>query len=203
MRSIADRRGIDQQGRSFESCIDRRGSGRVLSPAVRNPRCDLGNSSCDPSIPNPKSESGQSTVEMALLLPIFLIFIFSIIEIGRAWAAKQAITNAAREGARILVLPYGSGFSPYPNADVVREAAIQTAKDYMASAGLDTSESVTAISLIKEVSGSIQDNSTGEMVRGDKVGVRISYKFDTPLPVLLLSGSSPINLGASSLMEHE
>ncbi len=179
-RSRADRRSIDQEGRSLESGSDRRGWGRALSPA-----------------------GGQSTVEMALLLPIFLIFIFSIIEIGRAWAAKQVITNAAREGARILVLPYGPGFSPYPSADVVREAAIQTAKDYMASAGLDTSESVTTISLIKEVSGIIQDNSTGEMVRGEKVGVRISYQFDTPLPVLLLSGSSPINLGASSLMEHE
>jgi hypothetical protein len=147
-------------------------------------------------------QRGQSMVEMALILPVFLMFIFGIIEIGRAWAAKQALTNAAREGARVMVLPYGTGFS-YPSADAVRTAAIQAAKEYLAFGGFDPEASTVDIKPITEVDGEIQEKLSGELARGEKVGIRITYQFDTALPALLLSGSSPINMGVSSVMEHE
>jgi Flp pilus assembly protein TadG len=43
---------------------------------------------------------GQSLVEFALLLPILVLIIFGVLELGRAFFAFIAITNAAREGAR-------------------------------------------------------------------------------------------------------
>jgi Flp pilus assembly protein TadG len=44
---------------------------------------------------------GQSIVEFALILPLFVLFIVGIFELGRAFFAFIAITNAAREGARV------------------------------------------------------------------------------------------------------
>ena len=42
--------------------------------------------------------------EFALVLPLILFFIAGIIEFGRAWNIKQAVTDAAREGARYAVV---------------------------------------------------------------------------------------------------
>jgi hypothetical protein len=47
---------------------------------------------------------GQSMVEFALILPLFVLFIIGIFELGRAFFAYIAITNAAREGARVVTL---------------------------------------------------------------------------------------------------
>jgi Flp pilus assembly protein TadG len=47
-------------------------------------------------------QSGQSMVEFALILPIFVLFIVGIFELGRAFFSYIAITNAAREGARVV-----------------------------------------------------------------------------------------------------
>lgn len=49
-------------------------------------------------------ERGQALAEFALVLPMILFFIAAIIEFGRAWNIKQAVTDAAREGARYTVV---------------------------------------------------------------------------------------------------
>ena len=43
---------------------------------------------------------GAVTVEMALVLPIFTMLVFGIIEFGRGFMVMQLVTNAAREGCR-------------------------------------------------------------------------------------------------------
>ncbi|WP_051292914.1 TadE/TadG family type IV pilus assembly protein [Citrifermentans bremense] len=45
-------------------------------------------------------QKGQAMVELALLLPLLLLIVFGITEFGRAFYIKNALTNAAREGAR-------------------------------------------------------------------------------------------------------
>ena len=49
------------------------------------------------------SQRGQSMVELAMLLPILLLILLGIIDLGRVFNAYIVITNAAREGVR-----YGS-----------------------------------------------------------------------------------------------
>ncbi|MFZ2098351.1 MAG: TadE/TadG family type IV pilus assembly protein [Anaerolineales bacterium] len=41
-------------------------------------------------------------VEFALILPLFVLFIIGIFELGRAFFAYIAITNATREGTRVV-----------------------------------------------------------------------------------------------------
>lgn len=45
---------------------------------------------------------GQSMVEFALILPLLVLVLVGIFDIGRAFFAYIAITNAAREGARVF-----------------------------------------------------------------------------------------------------
>jgi Flp pilus assembly protein TadG len=47
-----------------------------------------------------RSESGASMVEFAIILPILFLFLFGIIDFGRALFQYNNLTNAAREGAR-------------------------------------------------------------------------------------------------------
>jgi Flp pilus assembly protein TadG len=51
-----------------------------------------------------RSESGQALVEFALLLPVILLLVVGMLEFARAWNLHQAMTDAAREGARVMVL---------------------------------------------------------------------------------------------------
>ncbi len=46
-------------------------------------------------------EKGQNLVEFAMVVPIFLILVFSIVDFGMGFHAWITVTNAAREGARI------------------------------------------------------------------------------------------------------
>ena len=54
-----------------------------------------------------RNNRGQALVEFALLLPLVMLILIGIIEFGRAWQAKQTLTDAAREGARIAVVANG------------------------------------------------------------------------------------------------
>src|SRR5436853_4838952 len=42
---------------------------------------------------------GQSLVELALILPVFLLFFAAVLDLGRIAAAQVSVENAAREGA--------------------------------------------------------------------------------------------------------
>ena len=50
-------------------------------------------------------ERGSALVEAAVVTPILLLLMVGIFEVGRAYETWQVLTNAAREGARVSVLP--------------------------------------------------------------------------------------------------
>ena len=50
-------------------------------------------------------ERGAALLEVALTLPLLLLVATGIFEFGRAYQTWQILTNAAREGARVAVLP--------------------------------------------------------------------------------------------------
>ena len=51
-----------------------------------------------------RGEHGVAAVEAALVLPVLLLLIMGIIDLGRAFAAKQQVTHAAREAVRIYAV---------------------------------------------------------------------------------------------------
>lgn len=164
-------------------------------------------------------ERGQTMVEMAVVLPIFLVFVFAIIEIGRAWGAKQTLTIAARDGARILAMPYGADPRyAYASEDEVKSAADAAVKASMNASGVPVIAD-TKINPVKITPGGdgIFNTADDEIVpytnvtRGDRVGIQITHPFETPAPILLRMfdnvGGSPaqsaINMGVTCYTEHE
>jgi TadE-like protein len=47
---------------------------------------------------------GQGLVEFALVLPLFLLLVMAIMDLGLSVFAYNSITNAAREGARLAIV---------------------------------------------------------------------------------------------------
>jgi len=77
-----------------------------------------------------KSERGAELVEFALMLSILLVIFAGLWDFGRAYRVHQAITNAAREGVRLAVVPAG----------INQKAAVQDrVKAYLNKSSLDTS----------------------------------------------------------------
>jgi Flp pilus assembly protein TadG len=74
-----------------------------------------------------KSERGAELIEFALVFPLLLLVILGIVDFGFLFQRMEVVTNAAREGARIAVLP------GYATADV--QSRVQ---QYIAAGGLPT-----------------------------------------------------------------
>jgi Flp pilus assembly protein TadG len=52
-----------------------------------------------------RSESGAELIEFSLTLPLLLLIVLGIMEFGLMFREYEIVTNAAREGARVGVLP--------------------------------------------------------------------------------------------------
>ena len=121
---------------------------------------------------------GIVTVEAALVFPVLLVLLFGLLEYGWMFLRSQQITNAARHGARLAILP---------DAD---NAAIETTVDAMLASFGITSASVTFTSSGPDA--------------GDEVQVTVSaaYKnsdIDLGMPLVPV----PSNLFASVSMARE
>jgi Flp pilus assembly protein TadG len=73
-----------------------------------------------------KSEKGAELVEFALTFPLLLLVMLGIMDFGLLLHRVQVLTNAAREGARIAVLP---GYENPANIT-------QRVNEYLLAAGL-------------------------------------------------------------------
>ncbi|WP_309108599.1 pilus assembly protein [Arthrobacter sp.] len=50
------------------------------------------------------SERGAVAVEFAILAPVLVMILLGIMEFGRAYNAQVTLTNAAREGVRVMAI---------------------------------------------------------------------------------------------------
>jgi Flp pilus assembly protein TadG len=78
-----------------------------------------------------RCEKGAELIEFALVFPLLLLVVFGIMDFGLLFQRYEAVTNAAREGARIAVLP------GYAQADVQARVT-----QYLAAAGLTATPTV-------------------------------------------------------------
>jgi Flp pilus assembly protein TadG len=51
-----------------------------------------------------RSDRGAAAVEFALVLPVLLVLVLGIVEFGRIYNVQISVTNAAREGARVMAI---------------------------------------------------------------------------------------------------
>jgi Flp pilus assembly protein TadG len=87
-----------------------------------------------------RAESGAEMIEFGLTLPLMLLVVLGIIEFGFVFQQYEVVTNAAREGARVAILPN------YANTVTAAQTNVTARVDeYLTSAGLDTSSTVRKV----------------------------------------------------------
>ena len=139
-----------------------------------------------------RDQRGAALLEMAFTLPLLLLISVSIFEFGRAFEVWQVLTNAAREGARVAVLP---GIS-----DAMVTARVQQyANAGVLDAGVTPTVTVQRDSTISYGSGTAS---------GSKVTVTYPFRFIVLQSVvrLVVNGSTvgaPFTMAASATMRNE
>lgn len=132
-----------------------------------------------------KNSRGQGLVEFALILPLLLVVLFGVFDLGRIYFSTITLTSAAREGARYLTVYPGdvNSSSPYTNTVNI---AIQEAWN---SGILLTSKEVDVF-----CTNSVDDN---ECVGGQPAIVTVRHDFELILGWLL---PSPITITRTAQM---
>ena len=121
-------------------------------------------------------------VEFAIVVPIFVLFVFGMIEYGRMVMVQQVLTNATREGARLAVLE-----------GATRDEVIDAVVDYCTASRVGVEAS--------DISLTPNDPSTATL--GQPVTVRIGVPFRDVswLPSPMYLGATQLN--ATSVMRKE
>jgi Flp pilus assembly protein TadG len=86
-----------------------------------------------------RAERGSQLLEFSLALPILLLLTLGILDFGSTFALKAKLTNAAREGARIVVSTPLSNVNCSSSVPCPIQAAVNDIKLYLTNAGVDAS----------------------------------------------------------------
>lgn len=111
-----------------------------------------------------RGTSGNAMIEMALLLPLLLLVLFGITEVGRAIATTATLNAAAREGARIAAVTAPDVALVTTRVNEVLTAAAVTPSGITVEGPLGTAERtvrVTVRSNFDVLSGTILDSFAG------------------------------------------
>lgn len=137
-----------------------------------------------------RGERGQALVEMALILPVLLLLLIGMLEFTRAWSAKQAVTDAAREGARLAVVD---------NDDVDQADVTTTIATSLSRAGIPGWAATIQFDETPGPGGNWRNSGTIQQVY---VGVDYRFSFLGPL-IKAVTGSETIRMAALVSMRNE
>lgn len=156
------------------------------------------------------SEKGAELVEFAIILPLLLVLFAGIWEFGAVYRTYQALTNGAREGARLAVLPQGINQT---------EAVRRRVKNYLSKSNLQTSFISDTTNDSYLVIDNPANNSAGTtvtvtlpggtaLVSVTRVSIAYPYNFVIFGPVMKLllpasSTSGSITLRTTVTMENQ
>ena len=127
-----------------------------------------------------RRREGQSLVEFAVVLPIFLLLLAGLVDFGLGLYSQMTIINASREGARLGIVELG-----VPGADVnVAKQHVRDRVDSMAN-GLDVTTTVTC---------------TPSCASGNPVVVQVDYPYRLIWP---LAFGNSLNLSSTTQMRIE
>jgi Flp pilus assembly protein TadG len=105
--------------------------------------------------PRPGPQRGQSTVELALVLPVVVLLLLVLLQVGLVARDVVLVAHAAREGARAAAVD--------ADQDAARDAV-------EASAGLDPDR--------------LAVRTSGRSGPGSRVRVEVVYRIPTNVPVI-------------------
>lgn len=141
---------------------------------------------CEVKCKHSRPRRGVSSIEFALVAPVFFLVVFGLIENGRMLMLQHALTNAAREGCRT------AGLASSVNASDVETAVRDHLKPTLGNTASDTSK------VRVTVPGTFADVSSETDLA---VAVEVDYADASWLPLGYL-GANPI-IGAEARRKRE
>jgi hypothetical protein len=135
-----------------------------------------------------RDQAGAELIEFALVFPVLLLTMLGMFDFGLLFERYQVVTNAAREGARVAVLP------GYTDGDV--EARVN---QYLAAGGLTDTPTIT-------VGESETIRIGGECISVRPVTVAYPHSFSfvgTLMTALGSSGFTSTNVQGTASMRNE
>lgn len=153
-----------------------------------------------------RTDGGQSLVEFVLVLPVLLVLVFGIIEFANAWRTSQIVTNAAREGARMAVLPDNPSYGEI-------ETRIN---NYLTNSDLDPAKATVSVRCDTDNDDDFNDEAADTPCNqpansGDAERINVTYDFTFSFlgPMInFMRGSGgdqygTITLDATTIMRNE
>ena len=70
-----------------------------------------------------RADRGAVLVEFAIIVPIFFLLVFAVVEFGWAFYQQLDVRHGAREGARLAAVDFQSTASPSPSTQVAEIVA--------------------------------------------------------------------------------
>ena len=125
-----------------------------------------------------KGEHGQALVEMALVLPLFFLLLFGVIEMGRVGYAYITVSNAAREGGRIATIG---------GTDLAINSSINNA-----AVSLDPASLTITITPLQS-----------QRQSGQAVTIQVTYPVQLIIPLISNVIPNPVIVSASIIMRLE
>jgi Flp pilus assembly protein TadG len=114
-----------------------------------------------------RGNSGNAMIEFALVFPLLLLIVFGISEFGRALRTVQALSSAAREGARLAAVTEPDQAAVTTRVNEVLTAAQVTSSGIVVEgplgAGLEQTVRVTVTSDFEVLSGTILEDFSGTL----------------------------------------
>lgn len=133
------------------------------------------------------SELGVALVETAVVLPIFLLIVFGLVEMGRLFQTYSTVQHAAREGARFAITG---------RDDIVSGNRLESIKEVAEerAVGLPGDVTVAVRSFEDSADTTPTENDAGDACQLVEVEVEYDFTFVVPLisalvPDLTLHGT--------------
>lgn len=125
-----------------------------------------------------RREKGQALVEMALVIPVLLLFFVGICEFGRVLGAYMVINNLAREGARYGVVGHN---------DLEIENLLLAERTW-----LDQDRIIVYVT-----------PAFAERMKGEPLNIEVDYTVDLMTPVFSHILPNPVPIRAECAMRIE
>ncbi len=162
-------------------------------------------------------QGGQALLEFALVIPIFLVILLGMVDVGRVIWANNTLSNAAREAARfaivhggsrstacpvgpavpgVTIVPAASPSCPYPSPS--KEAIREVARAFTVAGG---SNHTVQVCYGTGCSGNT-DASGATNARGTPVTVRVSSQVTMIVGSMIGLGTFNVQATSTMLVNH-
>lgn len=128
-----------------------------------------------------EGEHGQSLVEFALALPVFLLLMLGVVDLGRGFYYNNMMANMAREGARYATV------APYDTTGIFQQVL-------NSAIGLDTPATLTVQAITRTSLG-----ASGN-ARGNPITITVAYSMYALTPMISAFIPNGLRLQSSSSM---